>query len=314
MSVNSRIAITLKVISFVSTAILIFPTEAAEKSIPDLSGQWGRDMIYLEQPRSGPGPIVNSNRKADGTMDVLGAQVGDYTNPILMPEAAEAVRRHGEASRRGHVPPDMHNMCWPEPPPFGLGIQFGVELIQQKDEVLLFSIADHKVRHVPLNVPHPVKLTPTWLGHSVGRYEGDTLVIDTVGIKAGPLSILDWYGTPHSEALHVIERYRLIDGEAAKQAQERHLRTYINPDGDTSQLAFEAISPFYGRGPIDPDTKRPGLQVEVTVEDPNVFTTAWSGLVTYRPVNGEWQETACAENHSLWGNDSLIPTANKADF
>jgi len=50
----------------------------------------------------------------------------------------------------------------------------------------------------------------------VGHYEGDTLVIDTVGIKIGPFTMVDWYGTPHTEALHVVERYRLLGHEAAK--------------------------------------------------------------------------------------------------
>ena len=62
---------------------------------------------------------------------------------------------------------------------------------------------------------------PSWQGHSVGWYEGDTLVIDTVGIKAAPPSTVDLFGTPHGEALHVVERYRLIDGEAAAEAQRK---------------------------------------------------------------------------------------------
>jgi hypothetical protein len=46
---------------------------------------------------------------------------------------------------------------------------------------------------------------------SVGHYEGDTLVIDTVGVKIGPFAMLDMNGTPHSPTLHVVERYRLLD-------------------------------------------------------------------------------------------------------
>jgi hypothetical protein len=72
-----------------------------------------------------------------------------------------------------------------------------------------------------LNQSHPAHVTPTWYGDSVGHYEGDTLIIDTVGIKVGPFATVDWYGTPHTEALHVVERYRLIDYEAAKDGWER---------------------------------------------------------------------------------------------
>jgi hypothetical protein len=59
--------------------------------------------------------------------------------------------------------------------------------------------------------PHPAHVTPSRYGDSVGHYEGDTLVIDTVGIKIGPFAMVDMFGTPHTEALHVVERYRLID-------------------------------------------------------------------------------------------------------
>jgi hypothetical protein len=68
--------------------------------------------------------------------------------------------------------------------------------------------------------------------------------------------------------------------------QHKLLRLAADPNGDTSKLAFGA----YGRGPLDPDIKKKGLQVEITVEDSGVFTTRWSALVTYRPVTGDWPE------------------------
>ena len=45
----------------------------------------------------------------------------------------------------------------------------------------------------------------SWFGDSVGHYEGDTLVIDTVGIKTGPFTMVGQFGTPHTPALHVID-------------------------------------------------------------------------------------------------------------
>ena len=73
--------------------------------------------------------------------------------------------------------------------------------------------------------PHPAEVKPSRYGDSVGHYEGDTLVIDTVGIKIGPFSMVDMFGTPHSSALHVVERYSLIEYEAAVEVQERTLKT-----------------------------------------------------------------------------------------
>src|SRR6266849_6131659 len=82
--------------------------------------------------------------------------------------------------------------------------------------------SDHQVRHVRMNVPHSDHPTPAWQGESVGHYEGDTLVIDTIGQKVGPLSMVDRFGTPFSAALHVSERYRLIDGATARDLQQKH--------------------------------------------------------------------------------------------
>ncbi len=199
--------------------MIVSSAPAAENasSIPALSGHWGRTNFNMEQPQSGPAFIANTMKKPDGTIADDAARVGDFTNPILTPEGAAILKAHGEFSRAGNSIPDPHNQCWPEPPPFVMNIQVEVLLLQKKDSVTLIYVNGQIVRHVRLNVPHPERVTPTWLGDSVGRYEGDTLVIDTIGIKPqGPLAVIDRYGTPHSDALHVVERYRLIDGARSR--------------------------------------------------------------------------------------------------
>jgi hypothetical protein len=66
-----------------------------------------------------------------------------------------------------------------------------------------------------MNQSHCAQVTPSWYGGSVGHYEGDTLVIDTIGIKADrSFAMVD---SPYTEALHVVERYRLIDYEAGRK-------------------------------------------------------------------------------------------------
>jgi len=295
-------------VAFIAATSFVWPAMGTQiaASIPDLSGPWGRDALYFEAPAAGPGPIVNMMRRANGSMDG-NALAGDYTSPILKPEAAEIVKKLGAISLSGTAFPNPHNQCRPEPTPFTLAIQFGLQIVQQKGEVIFLYLGDHKVRHIRMNVPHPAQVTPAWQGDSVGHYEGDTLVVDTVGLKVGPLSMVDMYGTPHSAALHVIERYRLIDGEAAREAQRK--QESAHPDFP---------KPFYpyGRGTIDPDSKRKGLQVEITVEDPGVFTTPWSALVTYGHVLGEWPEAVCAENIREYyaGQDTDVPRADSPDF
>jgi hypothetical protein len=113
--------------------------------------------------------------------------------------------------------PDPRNQCWPGGVPY-VFTSGGMQLLQQPDKITILYDYDHQVRHVRLNQSHPAQVTPSWYGDSVGLYEGDTLVIDTVGIKVGPFAMVDMYGTPHSPALHVVERYRMLDYEATKEA------------------------------------------------------------------------------------------------
>jgi hypothetical protein len=258
--------------------------------------------------------VVSKLRRPDGT--IIHSVVGDFTNPILRPHAAEIVRKNGELELSGIVIPNPHNQCRPEPTPFVLNIQLGMQIIQQKDEVTLLYLSDHQVRHVRMNVSHSDHPTPTWQGESVGHYEGDTLVIDTIGQKVGPLSMVDRFGTPFSAALHVIERYRLIEGAAARDLQLKHEGAYFG-----AGRSSPPNNP-YGRGDIDLDATKPGLQIEITVDDPAVFTTPWTGLVTYRRAQGEWPEAVCAENTIGSGASSstcifsscLMPEANRSDF
>jgi hypothetical protein len=154
---------------------------------------------------------------------------------------------------------------------------------------------------VRLNEPHPAQVTPSWYGDSVGHYEGDMLVVDTVGQKAGPLAMLDLYGTPYSPALHVVERYRLIDYDAAK-------------DG----LARDEKENFRVNGIADRNYRGKYLQVEFTVGDEGAFTTPWTATITYGRGSNDWPETVCAENTLRTGangdKETAVPTADKPDF
>ena len=283
-------------------SVLVFPVGA--QTIPDLSGPWGRNVLYLEAPPSGAGPVMNRMKRPNGSQDGS-ALFGDYTNPILKPATADALKRFGAVSMTGVAAPNPHNQCAPEPTPFTLSIQFGLQIVQGRDEVLLLYLGDHKVRHIRMNVPHVQHVVPSVQGDSIGHYEGNVLVVDTVGLKPGPLGMVDQFGTPYSAALHVVERYRLIDGKTARDALAQQEK--IHPE----------IIPFpYGRGPIDPDLSKNGMQADITVEDAGAFTMPWSARVTYRHILGEWPEAVCAENfHEYYANrDTDIPRADHPDF
>ena len=136
-------------------------------------------------------------------------------------------------------------------------------------------------------------------------------MIDTIGQKVGPLSMVDMYGTPFSAALHVIERYRLIDGAKARDDQLTHESAYFGAGTLNPTVSEYGIK-------IDPDSTKPGLQVEITVDDPLTFTTPWSAFVTYRHINVlmDWPEGVCAENTRGAGSAwmSLVPRADRPDF
>jgi len=193
-------------------------------SVPDFSGIWAHPALGFESPVSGPGPVRNKSRLPSGTgnFDQL---VGDYTNPILKPEAAEIVKKFGEISLSGRAFPDPDNQCLVNPVPY-IFWNFDIQLLQQRDKVTIIYQHDDDHREVRLNQRHPAKVIPSIHGDSVGHYEGDTLVIDTVGVKVGRYAMVDRFGTPFTQALHVVERYRLLDYEAAKEAEDRAEREW----------------------------------------------------------------------------------------
>jgi hypothetical protein len=267
-------------------------------SIPDFSGIWWHPSLPGFEPlASGPTSLTNrSRRNGVSNYDQL---VGDYTNPVLNKQAAEIVKNFGELSLKGITFPSPANQCWPEPVPY-IYKNFAMLIFQQPDKITIIYDQDHEVRHVRLNEPHPAKVTPSWYGDSVARYEGDTLVIDTVGTKTNrPFAMIDLYGTPYTEKLHVVERYRLLDYEVAKEGLERD--------------AKENQQPPVG---IDRNYRGKHLQIHFTVEDEGVFTAPWSATITYGRGSTEWPETVCAENtHEYYNHkESDVPRADAPDF
>src|SRR6516164_11704360 len=221
MAAVSDIIVTL------SAALAQQPGQQASP-IPDFTGTWVRPYFGVEPPLSGPGPVTNSLRcrkisqcapfrGRDGVESYFGL-VGDYTNPILKPQAADTVKKYGEIELSGLPNATARSECWPDGVPLVFAFEEGMHLLQQPDKITIVYDYDHQVRQVRMNQPHPAPVMPSWYGDSVGRYEGDELVIDTVGVKIGRFSMFDWFGTPYTEHLHLVERYRLLDYEATMKA------------------------------------------------------------------------------------------------
>jgi hypothetical protein len=321
--IASRRIITCRIAVIVPVAILAGSASGAESAgsagtIPDFTGTWTHPAFpWFEPPASGPGPITNLSRwpeqrpaGAGGSASLppsttgisnVDQPVGDYRSPILQPWAAEVVKRFGELALSGVGFPTPSDQCWPYPMPFTYK-QSTVALIQQRDKITMVYVGDNSdVRQVRLNEPHPSPLTPSWYGDSVGYYEGDTLVIDTVGVRTNrPYAMLDLFGTPYTDNLHVVERYSLRDYDEVKDALERNRKENWLYIGDVWAQH---------RGKF--------LQLHVTIEDQGAFTTPWTATLTYVPRANPIGEVVCAENpHNYYDNnkEADVPKAGTPDF
>ena len=110
---------------------------------------------------------------------------------------------------------DPEGFCLPPGGPRMMVTPYPMEILQlpeQKRIIMIFEGATHIWREIYMDGrPHPTgdALNPTYLGHSVGRWEGDTLVIDVVGFNEA--SWLDPIGHPHTDQLHLIEKLTRVN-------------------------------------------------------------------------------------------------------
>jgi hypothetical protein len=132
--------------------------------------------------------------------------------PPLQPWAEE-IYKAAKPSYGPRGSPDSKDpilSCLPPGVPRILLIPFPMQIIQTPDSVFMIFEYDHYVRQIYTNrTHHPRDLDPSWMGDSIGRWDGDTFVVDTVGLN--DKSWLDQVGHPHSSALHVTERIRRVD-------------------------------------------------------------------------------------------------------
>ena len=271
-----------------------------------LNHRFGKNTFNFDHLPSGPYPLTNLSRTAEGLGNNL-RLVGDYHNPILTPYAAAVVKQKGDLAIAGKGFPNAQDQCRQPAPPMTQAMKLIFEMVQTKtgDIDILYG---EDVRHIHMNAAHPANLKPTHMGDAVGHWEGDSLVIDTIGIKTDAFSSVDRFGTPQSDAMHVIERYRLVDGTVAKAGTDR----FENAEGHVGGGGRGG-----GRNPeYSPDLSLQGVELDVTMEDPKVFTAPLTARVTYRRVLSEWEEDICADNPVAHYKDEWIglPTANRPDF
>jgi len=215
-----RVAVRMKFRFKTLLALLIsaVPFAAAGQSTPppDFSGAgWITMRNDFLPPKSGPGPITFDPAHPYVMDGIPGKQptfrVADLNNPILQPWTREALKKLNDNVLAGGTNYTVANTCRPAGVPTMLLVRITpFFILQTPKQVWMIWENDHQVRRIYLNQKHSAKVKPSWFGESVGHYEGDTLVVDTIGVSTR--TNVDNYNTPHTDQLHVIERYHIVDG------------------------------------------------------------------------------------------------------
>jgi len=137
-------------------------------------------------------------------------RMGDLSNPNLKPWVKERMKKDNDEVLAGKIGYTARSSCAAAGVPGFLTYPVRpVYFIQTPKQVVMVYSGDAQVRRIYLNVPHSENPKPTWYGESVGHYEGDTLVVDTIGMN--DVTFVDNYRTPHTTKLHVVERWRMVE-------------------------------------------------------------------------------------------------------
>ena len=227
MSRLSRLCIAAALLCSVAAlapAVMAAAADDEEAAVPNLNPDgetaWAADRPtsddFLPHDKSaGPGPVESDPAHPyvpNGNGRQSTYRVADLTNPILKPWAVALMKKANDDVLAGKVPFIARERCYPIGVPGYVIYNRGqpIHIIQTKDKVVMINELYAQTRHIYLNVAHSANPKPSWHGESVGHYEGDTLVVDTIGFNNK--THVDNYRTPHTTQMHVIERFRMLDG------------------------------------------------------------------------------------------------------
>src|SRR5688572_28969851 len=174
---------------------------------PNLGGDWAQEQYIMARPPQGAANLVpESLVKAVEAGDVAMADVpshGWFPPPVTLTAAGQAA---SDALR--DLPPERNPRlsCQITIILFDWVFDGTINRITQSDDVITMEYGRGLTRTVHMNLAaHPSRIAPTRAGHSIGRWDGDTLVVDTVGFEPGSLA----GAVAHSAELHVVERFTL---------------------------------------------------------------------------------------------------------
>lgn len=239
------------------------------QTTPDLNGFWthGFSLGFDPPPEGGVGPIHDVKTRAQ--MRAMGqflVHEADVNHPALQPWVVEALKKANEAAKSGHRLPTMQEACYPSGVPNYWTHPLMLQVVQTNDYVVFLHARDHQVRIVHLNKQHLINPEPSWYGDSIGHFEGDTLVVDTIGLN--DKTPLDAFHTPHTTKEHVVERIRVV--RAPNGAKNLEVRFTVDDPGAFT-MPWTGIETYRGvggpNGAHDPVAKDDLLDEEVCAEN-----------------------------------------------
>jgi hypothetical protein len=217
--------ITLRELALASSIVAglpvawVAPAVAQQKTTPpllssDLTVGWIGMGDF--QPIPGRVPPVTNDPKHPFVPNGTGRQptyhIADLTNPNLKPWVKEAMKKDNDEVLAGKIAFTPSQSCLPAGVPGFLALGGNMNpywFLQTPKEVWIVRSADSQVRRIYLDIAHSANPKPSWYGESVGHYEDGTLVVDTIGLNTK--TYVDNYRTPHTEKLHVVERWRMVN-------------------------------------------------------------------------------------------------------
>jgi hypothetical protein len=236
--------------------------------LPPTDRKRGADVLAVPEQRLGAGPPTGDDFipvpgkpepvKSDPAHPYVpnggGRQptyrIADLTNPILKPWAIEKMKKANDEVLAGKVPYITRERCWPAGVPGSLVYTRGGQPLffyQTKDKITIVNELNFETRHIYLNVPHSKNPKPSWYGESVGHFEGDELVIDTMGrTTARPRTIT---ARPTRTRSIRVERYKLIEGGKTCRRRSRWTTRHVQ-HALVRGAALAQDRPHPGREPL----------------------------------------------------------------
>ncbi len=264
---------------------------------PNSSAGWFAYSRVFIPPGSGAGPVrpdrshpgvSNDEFRATGKQPSIA--VGDASNPILLPWARDKVEARNAQVLAGRQLFSRHASCWPVGVPHFLlePMTRPMYIVQSPKEVAMILTSFNDVRRIYLSDKHSEIMKPSFYGDSIGHYQGDSLVVDTIGLD--DRTVIDGFDTPHTPQLHVVERFHMIDSGEILEAN-----VHVEDPGAYT-MPWDAIQRY--------------RRFEMVARNAGALTQ----LAT--PDEGPLTEAICSENpNSFMGMPHMpLPEAAKPDF